>query len=125
MSEKIQLSDHTLSTETHRSLGDSILFVFDHEFGPYIEILSGHIPGEWRVDSLPIDVLKADVESQLTLLLAGEEYLRKKSPIRYLFGTPVYGDVLNNLVEIKKYRDKEKERFDAKLKEIVTRVGMS
>lgn len=110
-----------LSTEAHRSLGDSISFVFDHEFGPYLEILSGHIPGEWLAEEIPMNTLKVDVENQLTLLLAGEEYLRKRYPIKYIFGTPVYGDVLNNLAEIQEYRDKEKERFDAKLKKIVTR----
>ena len=121
MPEERKLSDHTLSTETHRSLKDPILFVFDHEFGPYLDILSGRIPGEWQVDNLPIEVLKADVEDQLTLLLAGDECLRKKHRDR----SPVYGEVLDDLEEIKKYRDEEKERFYAELKELVTRIGSS
>lgn len=116
-------SERKTLTEIHRSLKDSIFFLFNHEFGPYIEILSGHIPLEWRADNIPIDVLKADVENQLTLLLAGEEYLRKKH--RYFFKVPSYGDMLNNLSQIKEFRNKEKERFDTKLKEIVDGLEQS
>lgn len=112
--------------EKHRSLRDPILFLFNHEFGPYLNILSGNIPSEWRVENIPIDILRADVKNQLTLLLAGDEYLRKKSPLEYHFGKkPLYSDMLKKIEEITEYRDKEKERFDAEVEEVVTRTRRS
>ncbi len=113
-------------TEKHRSLGDPILFLFNHEFGTYLDILSGNISGEWHAENIPIDVLRADVKNQLTLLLAGDEYLRKKSPLRYHFGKkPLYSDMIKKIEEITKYRDQEKERFDAEVEEVVTRARRS
>jgi len=101
-----------LMKEEHRSPTDSIWSVFDHIVGPYRLILIGHKPPLWRVDDIPLDDLRKDVENQLTLLLAGEEYLKKqKDPTR----EPKYGDVLNNLHEITVLRDSNKERFITEL----------
>lgn len=96
--------------ERHRSPKTPIWAVFDHEVGPYRCILAGFKPIEWRANDIPLDVLKADVENQLTLLLAGEEYLKK-----HRMRKPLYGDVVNSLEEITKYRDSEKERFITEL----------
>lgn len=101
-----------LIKEEHRSPTDSIWSVFDHIVGPYRLILIGHKPPLWRVDDIPLDDLKKDVENQPTLLVAGEEYLKKQ---KYLIREPKYGDVLNNLHEITVFRDSNKERFMTEL----------
>lgn len=101
-----------LIKEEHRSPTDSIWSVFDHIVGPYRLILIGYKPPLWSVDDIPLDDLKKDVENQLTLLLAGEEYLKKQ---KHLIRGPKYGDVLNNLHEITVFRDSNRERFMTEL----------
>lgn len=96
--------------ERHRNLGTPIWQVFDHEVGPYRVILIGHKP-VGAADDISLDDLRKDVEDQLTLLLAGEEWLRKKHRFGYLFRSPLYGEILENLEEITRYRNNERERF--------------
>lgn len=110
--------------KTHRSRETPIGFVVDHELGPYKCILAGFIPPlEWRAREIPLDELRRDVEDQLTLLLAGEEYLRTHLLKCILGREPLYGDVLGRLTEITKYRDENREKFKAKLQETVAKIG--
>ncbi len=61
--------------QRHRHPKTPTWAVFDHEVGPYRTILAGHIPVGVSADGIPLDVLREDVEDQLTLILAGEEWL--------------------------------------------------
>ena len=115
--------EHKQINERHRSSKTPIFLVFKHEVGPYRCILAGFKPLKWKASNIPLDALKDDVENQLTLLIAGEEYLRKKYHFRHLFKQPVYGDVIKNLEEITKYRDKEKERFMTELEEKIQELS--
>lgn len=85
--------------------------IFDHEVGPYRSILAGVMPVGASADGIPLDVLREDVEDQLTLLLAGEEWLREKRHIE----SPLYKDIVGNLGEIRRYRDSDKEKFMTEL----------
>ena len=95
----------------HRSPKTPIWLIFDHEVGPYTRILAGFKPMEWEASNIPLNVLKEDVENQLTLLLAGEEYLGENH-----IGEPLYGDLLDRLGKITQYRDENKEKFITALK---------
>ena len=97
--------------QRHRHPKTSTWQIFDHEVGPYRVILAGGIPAGVSADGIPLDVLREDVEDQLTLILAGEEWLKEKRHRK----SPVYGDIVENLGEIRRYRDSDKEGFMTKL----------
>ena len=87
----------------HRSLKDPVWFLIEHELGPYQQILAGNKPPGTHTEDIPIDVLKADVCDQLTLLLAAQE----------MFGKNVkYQKVLKNIETVREYRNKHQEELE-------------